>query len=302
MTARILDGKALAQTIQEEIARAARELKEKHNITPGLATILVGDDPASHIYVKNKGKACEKVGFFSKSIILPQNTSQQYLTELIGELNANPAIHGILVQLPLPQHIDENSIINAVHPEKDIDGFHPVNLGKMVLGREDCFLPCTPFGIQMLLARSGIETQGRHVVIVGRSNTVGKPTAIILMQKAAGADATVTVCHSRTKDLPAIIRQGDIVIAAIGRAEFIKADMVKPGAVVIDVGINRIKDFTKKSGYTIVGDVEFEKVKEVASAITPVPGGIGPMTIAMLLFNTLKAAKKQSETPTRRDD
>jgi methylenetetrahydrofolate dehydrogenase (NADP+)/methenyltetrahydrofolate cyclohydrolase len=207
-------------------------------------------------------------------------------------LNANPAIHGILVQLPLPQHIDENSIINAVHPEKDVDGFHPVNLGKMVLGREDCFLPCTPFGIQMLLARSGIETQGRHVVIVGRSNTVGKPTAIILMQKAAGADATVTVCHSRTKDLPAIIRQGDIVIAAIGKANFVTADMVKPGAVVVDVGINRIEDPTKKSGYTIVGDVEFEKVKEVASAITPVPGGIGPMTIAMLLFNTLKAAKK----------
>lgn len=291
MTARILDGKALSQTIQGEIATAVEQLKRERNIVPGLAVILVGDDPASQVYVRNKGKACEKVGFHSKTFALPSETSQKYIMDLIKELNKDNTIHGILVQLPLPHHIDENAIINAINPEKDVDGFHPVNVGRMVIGKEDCFFPCTPFGIQTLMMRYGIETQGRHVVVVGRSNIVGKPTAIILMQKALGADATVTVCHSRTKNLPEIVRLGDIVIAAMGKANFVTADMVNPGAVVIDVGINRVKDFSTKTGYALVGDVDFENVKEVASAITPVPGGIGPMTIAMLLFNTLKAAR-----------
>jgi len=292
MTARILDGKALSQTIQAEIASATEQLKRDHSIVPGLAVILVGDDPASQVYVRNKGKACEKAGFLSKTFALPTETSQKYIMELINELNNDRAIHGILVQLPLPRHIDENLIINSINPEKDVDGFHPANVGRMVIGKEDCFLPCTPFGIQTLLIRYGIETQGRHVVVVGRSNIVGKPIAIMLMQKAIGADATITVCHSRTKNLPDIVRQGDIVIAAMGKANFVTADMISPGAVVIDVGINRVKDFSTKTGYALVGDVDFENVKEVASAITPVPGGIGPMTIAMLLFNTLKAAKK----------
>ena len=292
MTARILDGKVLSLTIQSEIATAAEQLKREHNIVPGLAVILVGDDPASQVYVRNKAKACERVGFHSKTFALPSETAQKYIMDLIKELNKDNAIHRILVQLPLPHHIDENAIINAINTDKDVDGFHPINVGRMVIGKEDCFLPCTPFGIQTLMMRNGIETGGRHVVIVGRSNIVGKPTAIILMQKAVGADATVTVCHSRTKNLPEIVRQGDIVIAAIGRANFVTADMVSPGAVVIDVGINRVKDFSTKTGYALVGDVDFENVKEVASAITPVPGGIGPMTIAMLLFNTLKAARK----------
>ncbi len=296
MTAKILDGKALAGTIQSEIADSTRELKAKYNITPGLAVILVGDNPAAKIYVKGKRKACEAVGIYSEEHILPAQTTQSDLIGLVQRLNANWKIHGILVQLPLPEHIDENAVINAISPEKDVDGFHPINVGRMVIGQEDTFYPCTSFGIQTLLLRNGIETRGKHIVIVGRSNIVGKPTAIILMQKADGADATVTVCHSRTRDLPTVVRQGDIVIAAIGRARFVTADMVKPGAVVIDVGINRVEDATKKRGYRLEGDVDFEAVREVASAITPVPGGVGPMTIAMLLFNTLKATKKTVHT------
>lgn len=290
MSARILDGKALSQTIQAEIAEQVKILKVNHDITPGLAAILVGDNPASKIYVSKKAEACDKVGFYSETLILPSQTSQDELLNHIHRLNAEPKIHGILVQLPLPDHINENEVILAVNPEKDVDGFHPVNVGKMVIAKEEGFLPCTPLGIQTLLLRNGIETKGKHVVVIGRSNIVGKPMAIILMQKAAGADATVTVCHSRTQNITDVIRLGDIVIAAMGRAQFVKADMIKPGAVVIDVGMNRIPDATKKSGSRLCGDVDFDEVKEVAGAITPVPGGVGPMTIAMLLSNTLKSA------------
>jgi len=291
MTAKILDGKALATTIKQEIAESVKKLQSKHNITPGLATILVGENPASQIYVRMKHKACEKIGFFSEDIKLPKETNQEELIAHVNRLNNNPRIHGILVQLPLPEHINENEVILAISPKKDVDGFHPINVGRMVIGKEQGFLPCTPYGIQTLLARNNIETKGAHVVIVGRSNIVGKPLSIILMQKARGADATVTVCHSRTKEIPALTRQADIVIAAIGRANFVKADMIKPGAVIIDVGINRLPDSSKKSGYRLCGDVEFEGVKEIAGAITPVPGGVGPMTIAMLLSNTLKSAE-----------
>jgi methylenetetrahydrofolate dehydrogenase (NADP+) / methenyltetrahydrofolate cyclohydrolase len=294
MTAKILDGKGLSLSIQAEIAEEVKVLKEKHNIVPGLAVIIVGENPASKVYVRMKGKACEKVGFHSETIRLSNEITQEELIKKIEGLNNCDAIHGILVQLPLPSHIDESAVINTISPEKDVDGFHPVNIGKMVIGKEDTMLSCTPFGIQTLLIRNKIETEGKHIVIIGRSNIVGKPIAIMLMQKAAGANATVTVAHSRTKNLPKTVRQADIIIAAIGRANFVTADMVKPGAVVIDVGINRIEDASKKSGYRLVGDVDFEAVKNIASSITPVPGGVGPMTIAMLLFNTLKAAKKKS--------
>jgi methylenetetrahydrofolate dehydrogenase (NADP+)/methenyltetrahydrofolate cyclohydrolase len=290
MTAKLLDGKALSETIQAEIAESVRELKAQHNLIPGLAVIMVGDNPASAIYVRNKSRACEKIGMYSESLALPAATAQAELLRHIQRLNQDPGIHGILVQLPLPDHINENAVILSLDPAKDVDGFHPLSVGRMTIGKEDTFLPCTPYGIQTLLVRSGIRIEGSHVVIVGRSNIVGKPTAIILMQKAGGADATVTVCHSRTRDLPAVVRQGDIVIAAMGRPRFITRDMIKPGAVVIDVGMNRIPDASTKSGYKLVGDVDFEAVKEVAGAITPVPGGVGPMTIAMLLSNTLKAA------------
>jgi len=292
MTAKLLDGKALSETIQAEIAESVRELKAQHNLIPGLAVIMVGDNPASAIYVRNKSRACEKIGMYSESLALPAATPQAELLRHIQRLNQDPGIHGILVQLPLPDHINENAVILSLDPAKDVDGFHPLSVGRMTIGKEDTFLPCTPYGIQTLLVRSGIRIEGSHVVIVGRSNIVGKPTAIILMQKAGGADATVTVCHSRTRNLPAVVRQGDIVIAAMGRPRFITRDMIKPGAVVIDVGMNRIPDASTKSGYKLVGDVDFEAVKEVAGAITPVPGGVGPMTIAMLLSNTLKAAKR----------
>ena len=292
MSAKLLDGKALSETIQTEIAESVKELKSQYNITPGLAVILVGDNPASAIYVRNKSRACEKIGMYSESLTLPHSTPQAELLRHIQRLNHDPRIHGILVQLPLPDHINENDIILAIDPDKDVDGFHPINVGRMAIGKEDTFLPCTPYGIQTLLLRNGIQIEGSHVVIVGRSNIVGKPTAIILMQKAAGADATVTVCHSRTRNLPAVVRQGDIVVAAMGRPRFITKDMIKPGTVVVDVGMNRIPDASAKSGYKLVGDVDFEEVKNVAGAITPVPGGVGPMTIAMLLSNTLKAAKK----------
>jgi len=291
MTATILDGKATSQIIQEEVAKGVRDLGEKYGITPGLTVILVGNNPASAVYVRQKEKKCALAGIRSETITLPSEITQQDLLEHVERLNADDNVHGILVQLPLPDHIDENTVINAISPEKDVDGFHPVNVGRLVIG-EEAFLPCTPFGIQTLMIKNNIDPEGKHVVIVGRSNIVGKPTAVILMQKKAGANATVTVCHSRTKNLPEIVRQGDIVVAAIGRANFVTADMIKPGAVVIDVGINRLEDSTKKRGYRLVGDVDFEAVKEVAGAITPVPGGVGQMTTAMLLVNTLKSARK----------
>jgi methylenetetrahydrofolate dehydrogenase (NADP+)/methenyltetrahydrofolate cyclohydrolase len=285
MPARLLDGKQLAQAMQAEIARAAADFLAKHGSRPGLAAVLVGDNPASQIYVRNKRRACEQVGLDSWLHELPRETTQAQLLELIARLNADPAVHGILVQLPLPGQIEESAVIRAVSPLKDVDGFGPENLGLLAAGHPR-YLPCTPHGVQQLLVRNGIPVEGRHVAIVGRSNIVGKPLALILMQKAAGANATVTVCHSRSHGLADLTRQGDIVVMAIGQARFLKADMIRPGAVVIDVGMNRLPDGK------LVGDVDFAAVSAVASAITPVPGGVGPMTITMLLYNTLQAAKQ----------
>lgn len=289
MGAAIIDGKKIAEEIKGELKEKINELKGK-GVTPGLAVVLVGDDPASQVYVRMKGKACEELGIYSETLKYPADLSEEELLSIIDGLNENPRIHGILVQLPLPKHINETKVLNRISPEKDVDGFHPVNVGKMLIG-DPGFLPCTPHGIQELLLRSGNDPEGKHVVVVGRSNIVGKPVAAILMQKKKGANATVTVCHSRTRDLPGICRQGDILIAAMGVPEFIKADMVKEGAVVIDVGVNRVDDPSAKRGYRLVGDVDFEAVKEKASAITPVPGGVGPMTIVMLMKNTVIAAE-----------
>lgn len=290
MVARLIDGNEIAAQIREELKAKIADLKSK-GVTPGLAVILVGEDPASQVYVRMKGKACEELGLYSETIRLPANYPEEALLKLIDDLNANPKIHGILVQLPLPDHINETKVLNRIDPEKDVDGFHPVNVGRMLIG-DPGFLPCTPHGIQELLIRSGNSPEGKHVVVVGRSNIVGKPVAAILMQKKKGANATVTVCHSKTKDLPSVTRMGDILIAAMGVPEFIKADMVKEGAVVIDVGVNRVDDPSSKKGYKLVGDVDFEAVKQKASAITPVPGGVGPMTIVMLMKNTVLSAEK----------
>jgi methylenetetrahydrofolate dehydrogenase (NADP+)/methenyltetrahydrofolate cyclohydrolase len=295
MPALIIDGSAIAEEIREELKSKIAELKSR-GVTPGLAVVLVGEDPASQVYVRMKGKSCEELGLYSETIRLPAEYKEDALLKLIDDLNANPKIHGILVQLPLPDHINETKVLNRISPEKDVDGFHPVNVGRMLIG-DPGFLPCTPHGVQELLVRSGNSPEGKHVVVVGRSNIVGKPVAAILMQKKKGANATVTVCHSRTKDLPSVTRQGDIVIAAMGVPQFIKADMVKEGAVVIDVGVNRVDDPSAKRGYRLVGDVDFEAVKEKASAITPVPGGVGPMTIVMLIKNTVLSAEK---TPGRK--
>lgn len=289
MTARIISGTDIARQIREEIKNEVAELKDRHGIVPGLATVIVGDDPASQTYVGAKVRACEALGIFSANHPLPESTSEAELLELVAGLNAEPRIHGILVQVPLPRHIDEGRVLQAISPEKDVDGFHPVSVGRMVIGQPS-FLPCTPAGIQQLLVRSGIATDGAEVVIVGRSNIVGKPVANILLQKAPGANATVTVCHSATRDITAHTRRADILIAAIGKARFITADMVKPGATVIDVGTNETGK-TPEGKRILSGDVDFDNVKEVAGAITPVPGGIGPMTIVMLMANTVKAAK-----------
>jgi len=279
----LLDGKQLAQTMQAEIAAEVADFVQGHGVRPGLAAVLVGDNPASQTYVRNKRRACEKVGMASWLHLLPASTTQGELLALVNRLNHDAQVHGILVQLPLPTHIEETAIIRAVAPLKDVDGFGPENLGLLVAGAPR-YLPCTPLGVQQLLVRNGIAIEGRHVVIVGRSNIVGKPLALILMQKAPGANATVTVCHSRSRDLPDITRQADIVVVAIGQVQFLKAAMIRPGAVVVDVGINRLADGR------LVGEVDFAAVEPVASAITPVPGGVGPMTITMLLHNTLRAA------------
>jgi methylenetetrahydrofolate dehydrogenase (NADP+)/methenyltetrahydrofolate cyclohydrolase len=286
MAARILDGKQLAQTMQAEIAAAVAAFVQKHGIRPGLAAVLVGDNPASQIYVRNKRRACQQAGIESWLHELPRETAQAQLLDLIGRLNADPKVHGILVQLPLPKQIDEAVVIRSVSPLKDIDAFGPENLGLMVAGQPR-YLPCTPHGVQQLLLRNGIAVDGRHVVIVGRSNIVGKPLALILMQKANGANATVTVCHSRSRDIGALTSQADIVVVAIGQARFLKAEMVRAGAVVVDVGMNRLPDGK------LAGDVDFAGVSAVAGAITPVPGGVGPMTITMLLHNTVQAARLQ---------
>ena len=290
MSATVIDGAALAREIRAEVAEGVAEMKAKHDVVPGLAVVFVGDDPASAVYVRNKGRAAEEAGILSETVTLPTETSQGELLELIARLNGDGRLHGMIVQLPLPDHIDESAVIEAIAPEKDVDGLHPTNVGLLVMGRPR-FVSATPAGIQQILLRSGYDPEGKHVVICGRSNIVGKPITNLLMQRVSGANATVTVCHTRTRDLPAITRQADILIAAIGRAQFVTADMVKEGAVVIDVGINRVDDPTRKQGYRLVGDVDFEAVSAKAAAITPVPGGVGPMTIAMLLDNTLKAAR-----------
>jgi len=290
MQAELIDGKKLAGEMRAEIADEVLLLAEK-GIVPGLGVILVGEDPASRSYVAAKEKACQKAGIYSDDNRLPADVSQDELLRLVERMNKDPKIHGILVQLPLPDHIDEEEVLLRIHPEKDVDGFHPCNVGRMVLGQK-AFLPCTPHGVIQLLKRSGVKTEGSHTVIVGRSAIVGKPLANLLLQKAEGRNATVTVCHSATKDLAALTRQADILIAAIGRPEMITADMVKKGAVVIDVGVNRVDDPAKERGYRLVGDVDFDEVKKKASKITPVPGGVGPMTITMLLYNTLESARR----------
>jgi methylenetetrahydrofolate dehydrogenase (NADP+)/methenyltetrahydrofolate cyclohydrolase len=290
MTAEIIHGKQIAQDIRAELQQEVASLAAQ-GVRPGLGVILVGDDPASKSYVTAKEKACEEIGIYSDDNRLPADTTQEQLLAKVAEMNADPKINGILVQLPLPKHIDEAAVLMAIDPSKDVDGFHPVNVGKMVVG-EKAFLPCTPHGVIQMLLRSGVETSGAHAVVVGRSNIVGKPVANMLVQKQKGGDATVTVCHTRTRDLAGHVRQADIVIAAAGRPNTITADMVKPGAVVIDVGVNRIEDATKKNGFRLVGDVDFDAVAEVASKITPVPGGVGPMTITMLLWNTVESAKQ----------
>ncbi len=291
MSARILDGTAIAQAIRAEVAQEVARLS-RNGGKPGLAAVLVGEDPASAVYVRSKRKACEEAGMHSVTLRLPASTGEAELLETVDRLNADAQIHGILVQLPLPKHINSEKVLRRIDPAKDVDGFHPVNVGKLVVGDATAFRPATPYGVQQMLIRSGIETRGAHAVIVGRSNIVGRPMANLLIQQGPGGDATVTVCHSKTRDLPAITRTADIVIAAIGKAEFVTADMVRPGAVVIDVGINRVDDPSRPRGYRLVGDVAYEPVSRIASAITPVPGGVGPMTIAMLLQNTLQAMKQ----------
>ncbi len=290
MAARIIDGKQVAADMRAELKDEVAKLKQK-GIVPGLGVILVGDDPASRSYVTAKERSCEELGIYSDDNRLPADTSGEDLIALIKKMNADPKINGILVQLPLPKHINESEVLLTIDPAKDVDGFHPMNVGKMMVGEEG-FLPCTPHGIIQLLIRSGVTIEGANVVIVGRSNIVGKPLANMLMQKKDKGNATVTVCHTRTKDLAHHTRQADIVIAAAGRPNTITADIVKEGVVVIDVGVNRVDDPTKKKGYRLVGDVDFEAVKEKASLITPVPGGVGPMTITMLLYNTVESAKK----------
>jgi methylenetetrahydrofolate dehydrogenase (NADP+)/methenyltetrahydrofolate cyclohydrolase len=292
MAAKIIDGKKIAADIRNELKAEVEKLKAK-GIIVGLGVILVGQDPASVSYVTAKEKACGEIGIYSDDNRLPENTTEKQLLELISRMNKDPKINGILVQLPLPKHIDEQKILLAVDPAKDVDGFHPVSVGKMVTGRKT-FLPCTPNGVVQLLLRSGVKLEGAEVVIVGRSNIVGKPLANMLIQKSPSGNATVTICHTRTKDIAAHTKRADIVIAAAGKPNTITADMIKDGAVVIDVGINRVEDSTKKNGFRLVGDVDFQGVSKKASLITPVPGGVGPMTITMLLYNTVESAKTAS--------
>ncbi|MHC4073108.1 MAG: bifunctional methylenetetrahydrofolate dehydrogenase/methenyltetrahydrofolate cyclohydrolase FolD [Planctomycetota bacterium] len=290
MTAQIIDGKQVAADMRAELKEETAKLKEQ-GIVPGLGVILVGEDPASNSYVTAKERTCEDLGIYSDDNRLPEETTQQELLALVEKMNNDPKINGILVQLPLPKHLNEAEVLLAIDPAKDVDGFHPMNVGKMMVG-EKAFLPCTPHGVIHLLLRSGVTIEGANVVIVGRSNIVGKPLANMLIQKNATGNATVTVCHTRTKDLVDKTKQADIVIAAAGRPNMVTADMVKEGVVVIDVGVNRVEDATKKRGYRLVGDVDFEAVKEKASLITPVPGGVGPMTITMLMYNTVESAKR----------
>jgi methylenetetrahydrofolate dehydrogenase (NADP+)/methenyltetrahydrofolate cyclohydrolase len=287
----IIDGKMVAAKVNEETAKMVATMARNENKQPGLAVVLVGEDPASQVYVGMKVKKCAELGIYSDKRVLPVDATQEDVLSVVEELNNDPKIHGILVQSPPPPQIDEKEIVRAIDPKKDVDCFHPVNVGKMLLGEDDGFQPCTPAGIMELLARYDVDPEGKHAVIIGRSNIVGKPMMALLVQKAKGANATVTVCHSRTKNIAEIASQADILVAAIGKAEFVTADMVKDGAVVVDVGINRVDDPEAKRGYRLVGDVAFEEVSEKASLITPVPGGVGPMTIAMLMRNAVKACQ-----------
>ena len=293
MTARVLDGVRLAKEIRAEVATEVARLAERGK-KPGLAVVIVGEDPASRVYVRSKGRACVEAGMLSETIELPATVSEAELLATIDRLNGDPAIHGMLVQLPLPRHISTESVLRRISPAKDVDGFHPINVGRLASGDPAAFRPATPYGVQQMLVRAGIETKGAHAVIVGRSTIVGRPMASLLLQDAPGGNATVTVCHSRSRDLPAVTRLADILVVAIGKPRFVTADMVRPGAAVIDVGINRVTDASADRGYRLVGDVDYEPVAELASAITPVPGGVGPMTIAMLLRNTLQAAEQAS--------
>jgi methylenetetrahydrofolate dehydrogenase (NADP+)/methenyltetrahydrofolate cyclohydrolase len=290
MPADLIDGTALARAVRADVARDAARITAR-GVRPGLAVVMVGDNPASAVYVRSKGRASEEAGMHSVTIRLPLETTQSQLLEQVDRLNADPAIHGILVQMPLPKQIDAEVVVRRIRPEKDVDGFHPVNVGKLWMGERDGFAPCTPAGVQEMLVRSGVDPKGKECVIVGRSTIVGRPMAALLVQDAPGGNATVTICHSKTADLAGHTRQADILIVAAGRPRFVTGDMVKPGAVVIDVGINRVDDARAKNGYVIVGDVEYATVREVARLITPVPGGVGPMTIAMLLKNTVRAAE-----------
>ncbi len=292
MAATIIDGKQVAADMRAELKEEVTQLSEK-GIVPGLGVILVGEDPASQSYVSAKEKACAEAGIYSDDNRLPADTSEDELIALVEKMNNDPKIHGILVQLPLPKHINESAVIGTISPDKDVDGFTPGNVGRLVIG-EECFLPCTPQGCVQLLARSGVEIAGSHAVVVGRSNIVGKPIANMLLQKKENANATVTICHTGTKDMASFTRQADILIVAAGWPNTVTADMVKDGAAVIDVGVNRVEDATKKRGYRLVGDVDFDGVKEKASVITPVPGGVGPMTITMLMVNTVESAKRHA--------
>lgn len=290
--ATIISGTELSRTMRDEITQDAADFAKTSRVKPGLAVVLVGVDAASEVYVRMKGKAADQAGFHSRQITLPEDTPEAELLGVVDGLNADPEIHGILVQLPLPKHIDSSKVLLAIDPAKDVDGFHPLNVGRLATGDETVLAPCTPAGVVEMLLRSGYDPSGKHVVVVGRSNIVGKPVALLLLRTGQGGNATVTIAHSRTKDLGAVTRQADILIAAVGRANLITRDMVKPGAVVIDVGVNRVDDSSAPKGYRLVGDVAFDEVSEVAAAITPVPGGVGPMTITMLLRNTLQAARQ----------
>jgi len=288
MSANIIDGKQIGQEIRNEVKVAVEDRLKKGLPAPGLATVLVGENPASQVYVRNKQKACAEVGINSFGYHLPEDATQDDVESLVRELNADPAVNGILVQLPLPRHLDEEKVLSAIDLNKDVDGFHPVNIGRLAQkGREPVFIPCTPAGCMVLLEKAGAQLSGANAVVLGRSNIVGMPVALLLVK----ANTTVTICHSRTRDLPSVVREADVLVAAIGQPEFVKKEWVKPGAIVIDVGINQKEDASAKRGYRLVGDVAFDEVSEVAGAITPVPGGVGPMTIAMLLKNTLHAAE-----------
>lgn len=289
--AKVIDGTAIARAMRAELGADIAALK-RQGVTPGLAAVLVGENPASATYVRMKGKACDEAGLYHETLTRPPDLSEADLLALVDRLNADPKIHGILVQLPLPGHIDASRVLLRIDPRKDVDGFHPENVGKVSTGDPTGFRPATPYGVQQLLVHSGIETSGAHAVIVGRSNIVGRPMASLLLQNGPGGNATVTVCHSRTRHIGEVTRLGDILIVAMGKPEFVTGDMVRPGATVIDVGVNRVTDPSAKRGYRLVGDVKFAEAAEVASAITPVPGGVGPMTITMLLVNTVQAARQ----------